>query len=565
MLTRGCLSFILFINIFFSFSLTLAQGSQAMYYLNYSRSVHSIGMGDQAVALRSSEDALNYNPANLIFAERPTLSFFHQPFQMAATFFDTHFPLNSYSAIVKFDDIGAFGVEYIDWDWGEQKRYLVVGANVIEKTYHTYERSISFGYAREFCDNFAAGIQLRYAKSNFGYAFAEKLYVSAGLNYSPKIFDNKLNIGFSLTNLGTPVWYEDESQADPPPTKLNLGIGYFPFENEFFSLQTQLAISKIFDRGSEYNSVDTKAESSLEMLFTDWGDFPNDASLHTGIGFNWKPLDLGNGFAFFQEFYLGNYSVGVKSGLNNFYTHGGKIGIEFSGLQFSAGYAGRWHNVHSISYIPWAFPWETVQFSLGVNEDALFRKDEYSRENAKLKNIILSFGIGLSFRMGKYSANYSGEYNNLKEGFKDGNIFSIEGAFYLDEQSALVSSISYTPADYIIEYKVQQLQDLLKTRVEIFSLASSYRYHPFEAAKPLFFQGGFAIVRLNPIDQNLYPKYDYKTALILSVGGNTELFDNVLFCPLISYNLMLSSFGKSAPRLGGFNQLDLGLKLGYKF
>ena len=86
-----------------SFSLTLlflvseiqAQGTQAMYYLNFPRSVHGLGIGEQTVALRTSEDALTYNPANLVFVERPTISFFHQPFQMAASLFDMHIPLNS--------------------------------------------------------------------------------------------------------------------------------------------------------------------------------------------------------------------------------------------------------------------------------------------------------------------------------------------------------------------------------------------------------------------------------------------------------------------------------------
>ena len=206
---------------------------------------------------------------------------------------------------------------------------------------------------------------MRYAKSSLGdfataeefSASAEKLFVSAGLNYSPQFLENKLNIGFSLTNFGTKVWYKDEAQSDPPPSKLNLGIGFVPIENNFYSLQTQLAFSKPFDA--------QPSESSFKGLFNDWKDFPNDATLHTGVAFNWKPLDLGYGFSFFQEFYLGNYSVGNKTGLNNFYTHGGKIGIEFSGIQFSAGYAGRWHNVHYANYLAWKFPYETVQFTFG--------------------------------------------------------------------------------------------------------------------------------------------------------------------------------------------------------
>jgi hypothetical protein len=522
-------------------------------------------MGEQSVALRTSEDALTYNPANLVFTERPTISFFHQPLQMAASLFDLHIPLNSYSAMFKIENIGAFGIEYIDWDLGEDVIRTSEHPGGIGKV-HRYERSFSFGYAKEFCDNFSAGIQFRYAKSSLGgfatseelFASAENLFVSAGLNYSTQFLDNKLNIGFSLTNFGSTVCYVDEAQADPPPSKLNLGIGYVPIENNFYSLQTQLAFSKPFDA--------QPSESSFEGLFNDWKDFPNDATLHTGVAFNWKPLDLGYGFSFFQEFYLGNYSVGNKTGLNNFYTHGGKIGIEFSGLQFSAGYAGRWHNVHSQNYYPWAFPWETVQFTLGMNKDLLLGKEGQTVDYAKPKNIIISFGFGRSFRIGKFkgssSGGYTPYYSHYKEGFIDGNNFSIEGAFYINEQSAIVSSLTYNPTDYVAKF---QEQEIAKTKIEIVSISSSYRYHPIELFLPLFIQGGLSIVRLNPTSQYFYPKYDYKATLLFSLGANVEMYGGIILTPFANYNLLLSKDGNSAPRLGGFNQFDLGVKVGYKF
>lgn len=538
---------------------TQAQSSQAMYYLNFPRSIYSLGMGEQSVALRTSEDALNYNPANLVFVERPTISFFHQPLQMAAVYFDLHIPLNIYSALFNLQDIGAFGIEYIDWDLGENVVSTSDYPEGIGKA-HSYERSFSIGYAREFCNNFSAGIQLRYSKSNLGFATAEeqfapaeKLFISAGLNYSPQLLDNKINIGFSLTNFGTKVWYNDEAQSDPPPSKMNLGVGFIPVENDFYSLQTQLAISKPFDA--------RPAESSFSGLFNDWKDFPNDAALHIGIAFNWKPLDLGYGFTFFQEFYVGNYSVGNKTGLYNFYTHGGKIGIEFNGLQFSAGYAGRWHNVHYSNYLPWKFPYETVQFTLGINEDILFGKEKQKVDYAQPKNIILSFGIGRTFRFGKLKESYFGNYAHYTDGFIDGNIFTIEGAFYIDEQNAIVSNLIYNPTSYVAKY---QGKEIAKTKIEIFSISSSYRYHPLELFLPIYIQGGLSILRLNPTSPYFYPKYDYKTALLFSMGANIKPYEGIILTPFVNYNLMLSNDGNTAPRLGGFNQFDLGVKAGYK-
>lgn len=534
--------------------------SQAMYYLNYPRSMQGLGMGEQSVALRTSEDALTYNPANLIFIERPTISFFHQPFQMAAYILPGFgIPLNSLNVVYKISNIGAFGIEYVDWDLGEM--YVSTTNDPQgEGPYQAYERSFSIGYAREFYNNFSSGIQLRYAKTGIGPSSADILLFTAGLNYSPKLFGDKFNLGFSLTNFGGTVDYprmntaEESTISDPPPSKFNLGIGYIPFENNFFSLQTQLAISKPFD--------DRPAVSSFKGLFSDWNDFPNDVTLHTGIGFNWKPLDLGCGFSFFQELYLGNYSVGNKAVLNNFYTHGGKIGIEFEGLQFTAGYAGRWHNVHYSKYLPWLFPYETVQFTFGMSDNILFRKENVMTETAKPKNILLSFGVGKSFRVGKLSERSYPGLLDVSEGFEDGNVFFVESAFYINEKNAVVSNLSYNPTYYIVKY---QGKELINSKVEIVSFASSYRFHPLEILLPLYLQGGLAIIRLNPTQPYFYPKYDYKTSILLSIGGDIGIFEGIVLCPFVGYNMMLSRDGNTAPRLGGFNQFDSGVKVGYKF
>ncbi|HEY4756537.1 MAG TPA: hypothetical protein VIH28_10815, partial [Ignavibacteriaceae bacterium] len=62
MLNRSNLQLILFLTTLFLNTETNAQSTQAMYYLNYPRSVYSLGIGEQSVALRTSDDALTYNP-----------------------------------------------------------------------------------------------------------------------------------------------------------------------------------------------------------------------------------------------------------------------------------------------------------------------------------------------------------------------------------------------------------------------------------------------------------------------------------------------------------------------
>ena len=131
---------------------------------------------------------------------------------------------------------------------------------------------------------------------------------------------------------------------------------------------------------------------------------------------------------------------------------------------------------------------------------------------------------------------------------------------------AVVSNLSYSPTDFYANfYENYQTKQTKLSKVEIFSISSSYRYHPLEIFLPLFIQGGLSIVRLNPTSPYFYPKYDYKTALLFSIGANIEVYERIILAPFANYNLMLSRDGNTSPRLGGFNQFDLGVKAGYKF
>ena len=169
--------------------------------------------------------------------------------------------------------------------------------------------------------------------------------------------------------------------------------------------------------------------------------------------------------------------------------------------------------------------------------------------------------MGRTFRIGKFKESSSGGYTTYIEGFIDGNNFSIEGAFYINEQNAIISNLFYNPTYYVVKF---QGQEIVKTKIEIFSISSSYRYHPLELFLPIYIQGGLSIVRLNPTSSYFYPKYDYKTSLLFSIGANVGVYEGIILTPFVNYNLMLSKDGNTAPRLGGFNQFDLGVKAGYK-
>ncbi len=546
-----------------------AQSSQAMYYLNYPQSVASLGMGEQGVALLSNDDALIYNPANLVFTDHASLSYFAQPFYV---FVDVGRIISLHS-MFEIKNVGYFGVSYQNWSLGEFDYTTEESPDVIDK-FNAYERNFSIAYARNFSKEFSAGLQVRYSYLNYGPGKASDLLYSAGLHYRPESFCNKLNLGFSLTNFGPAVKYEAESPIDasylnrtfydPPPSNLNLAVNYLAVDNSFFSIPLNLGISKIFDEREDNG----EGQSSFKTLLSDWNDFPRDVTVHSGLAFQWKPLDLGGNVAFFQEFYLGNFTGGPKTDFNDFYTHGFNVGLSFSDIKLTAGYAGRWFNQHISSYLPWSYPWETFQFTISIDENYFLKKERNPFKGSPLEKIIISAGVGQSMRVGRYS-----EYNILDGyGYKYSNQnknslrYFIEAAFYINKNNALVTNFSYSsvPWDINVVTSDNKNFNFVSSKYEDVSINSSYRIHPIKSFNLFFVEGGIGIQRTNPVI-GTNPKYYYQTYVTSAIGANINVYNNIILSPRINYIVLLDKQLDNQKVMVGFNQFDFDLSFGYAF
>ena len=546
-----------------------AQSSQAMYYLNFPQSVSSLGMGEQGVALLTNDDALVYNPANLVFTDHASLSYFAQPIYV---FVDAGRIISLHS-MFEIKNVGYFGVSYQNWDMGELYLTSAESPDPIGK-FNAYERNFSVAYARKFSNEFSAGLQIRYALNRYGLSGSNELLFSGGLNYRPLGCNDKLNIGFSLTNFGSAVKYESippysvEYQAktyyESPPSKLNLAVNYLTIDNSYFSLPLNLGISKLFDDREDNGD----GKSSFKTLFTDWKDFPRDATIHSGFAFNWKPLDLGGNVSFFQEFYFGNFTGGPKTNFINFFTHGFDVGLSFSDIKFSVGYAGRWYNNYITRFGTWSYPWETFQFKLSVDESYFFHTEKNPFKGSALEKIILSVGVGQSIRVGRYkdyplgsSSGYSFVMSN-----KNSLKYFIEAAFYLNDNNALVTNFSYSSIPWEINFNSSDGRNsvYIGSKYENVYFSSSYRFHPMERFKPFFVEGGLGVQRTNPVI-NSNPKYYYNTFLLAAAGVNVKIYDQIVLSPRINYTLLLDRVSYTTNGMGGFNQFDFILNVGYEF
>jgi len=582
-----------------------AQSSADFQSLTYPMSVSSQGLGEQGVASSNPINAMEYNPADLVYENGLSLSVYRNPWEILSRTFGTSFPLESFAATAKVNDVGNFGLDYTFWDLGE---FIYTVSNPDSGTrFHEYQQSFAVGYANSLSNEVAVGGQLRYVRQPIPQNNIDHLLISAGIGYKPNFFDDRLNIGFSLMNFGTRIKtgsYTDTVngvpvttlQADPPPATFNLGMEITSVSNNFFNVDIDAAARKpLAKRGG---TPDYVGESSFEALFNDWGNFPNDVTGQIGLSYTWHPIYLGDGVSYFQEMYIGYFSTGPKDSYNSFYTHGFNVGIEAYGIKAAVGYAGRWHNNNGGSYATWDFPWETFQFTLSTDEKFFNSGVEDVESKNSDDHIIISGGYGYGVFMGRYKGenfsissvtipsiyltNARGEGEPIKSletnlpspalphvsySLSPRPLFCICSDFYFNDDVAMTASFAYAringTATVYGEPDIGTFSADLS--METLTLTSGLRYHPVSFFRPFFIQGDLGIVRRNPIAPSS-PAYDYKSLTDVEVGAALQLLDTrIVLIPRVAFRTLFAELSADGSRLGGYNQFLFGLNVGYEF
>jgi len=532
----------------------------------YPHSLSASGLGEQGVATKNVFDAMQYNPANLVYVDKISFSYYRNPWNLIDW---VDYQFQSINVITKFENGGSLGLTYTYWDMGEWM--MTTAESPDGEKYKAYERSLAAGYALPLNDRWNIGGGIRYIWSPLSNSqYLDHLLVSFGTNYTPDIFSKRVNIGLSLMNFSTRIEYpsefgltiEEQSVTSPPPARLNLGINALVETNSFFDLNIILGAKKPLDKvGSAPNY---EAQSSFESLFNDWKDFPRDVTGQLGLSYNWHPLSIGAGMSFFQEMYWGYFSVGPKDGANSFMTHGFNIGLKGKGLKASLGYAGRWHNYRADSYMRWEFPWETFQFSFSSNMNLFYNKTEETSLDVKLKNIIVSLGGSFGSPVGKMKEHIYSADAKISRTMK--NIWSIEADFYMDDNSAILSAFKYSRMQMNIDiYQYPYPTWKFKMGVETFSLESGYRYHPIEMFHPFFVQASVGLIRLNYVLEETSPRYHYQAFDELAVGVVLPLMDTKLvLIPKLGLTTIFMDELPNSKRLEGNNLFQFGLNVGYQ-
>jgi len=557
-----------FLALLFSMNVS-AQFNSAFHSLIYPRTVTSSGLGEQGVASMNSADAMQYNPANLIFSDNMSMSYFRNPWD----FFIGSLPLTSFNAAARLPNGGVVGAEYTDWDFGNIPITTEQYPDGNGEYYSQYERSLAVGYAMPLSDELAIGGQLRYVWSTFGITnTVDHVLFSLGANYRPAAFVDRFDLGLSFMNFGTAVKYPGSvpgmlTFSDPPPAQINLGMNVAAVKNTFADVDFMLGAKKPIEKTTGF--PDYNGESSFTALTSDWSDFPNDMTVQFGLNYLWHPVYLGAGVSLIQEMYVGYFSTGPNDGTNSFYTHGFTIGIETHGIKATAGYAGRWHNNNFNSYGNWNLPWETFQFGLSSDFSVMEKRNDEAAAHDLPKNIILSGGYSYGYSVGIMKSITSDEADIS---FASNSNWAVESDFYINDNAAILTSFAYSRMKETVTIKSGistfffPWDFSMDIGLETMSLESGFRYHPIDAFHPLFVQVSLGIIRLNPVYEYTSPKYFYKTFDRIAAGFLVPLKDlNIVLMPKAGLRTIYMEAPFNGNRLSGYNQVEVGLNAGYSF
>ncbi len=268
-------------------------------------------MGEAFVAVADDATACWWNVGGLAFAKNRSLAFMHsQLVPDLAT--DVYYEFLAYSSPA--GDIGTWSASLIYLTYGESIATDPAGTPL--GTFTSWEGSLSVSFAMALAENVGAGISMKFVRVDLAPAeFTQDNVEGAGTSFAVdlgalwKLEGPRLNLGFSLTNMGPDIAFIDREQSDALPFTARVGVAYTMLADEVSNLLVTGDVeqslvwliddnidtrrSEIWHAGAEYRYVNLIA-GRVGYVYDEDGDF-NAATY--GLGFIYKDklsLDYAN-------------------------------------------------------------------------------------------------------------------------------------------------------------------------------------------------------------------------------------------------------------------------------
>ena len=275
-----------FLNYIFIISISIlsaSPGDASAVFLLISPGAASVATGEAQVAKADDAYATFFNPAGLAFQTGEEYAGMHVNW-LPGLADDIYYEFIAYKKHIPW--LGTVGGNITFLNLGEQ-----AGMDEFQNstgTFSSYMWAASLSYGSKINETSAWGTNFKLVHQKL----ADR--VTAGESGKPYSTDfafdigylkkfNRLNLGFSISNIGPEVDFLDEQQADPMPTTMRMGVFSNVFNNETLKLNFLFDANKmlvaryeqmdwngngVIESGKEQGFVDPW----YEALYTSWLD-----------------------------------------------------------------------------------------------------------------------------------------------------------------------------------------------------------------------------------------------------------------------------------------------------
>jgi len=251
-----------------------AVSEAAVLFLMISPGARAAGMGEAFAGVADDASAVFWNPAGLAHQYGRQITFMHVNWLQGLTS-DLFYEFFAYR--MSIEGVGTIGFHVIFLDLGEQQGMDEQG-NPTEK-FDSNEYALAASYGATVTDNLAMGVTLRFIRSNLsktgagaeqGSGQASAFAFDIGTLYTFPFFNERLNWGMNISNMGPKIAYIDAAQADPLPTNLKTGFAYKLINQKYNKLTLAADINKLLvtPHGEE------PADPFYKAIITSWYDEP---------------------------------------------------------------------------------------------------------------------------------------------------------------------------------------------------------------------------------------------------------------------------------------------------
>lgn len=332
--------------------------STAVPFLTITPDSRAAGMGDVGVATSPDVNAQHWNAAKYAFIDQSAgIGASYSPWMKSMV---DDMSLSYVSGFYKLDDRQALSASL---------RYFALGsfavkdeANVLQAEGNPNEFAIDFAYSRKLSETFSGAVTIRYIRSNVAGASINDETTSpanafaadvAFLYRSSSAKDRSaFSSGIVLSNIGSPISYDDGNTKDLLPANLRLGVAY----------DLVLDPTSRFNFALDFNKLMVPANSDDESAIGGIFHSFSDASLKEEMQEITTSIGLEYWYANQVALRTGYFNESDATGGRKYLTIG--AGALFRGISFDIAYLYTFTNASPLE--------NTLRFSLGFDLGTLF-------------------------------------------------------------------------------------------------------------------------------------------------------------------------------------------------